>query len=72
MTTDCEPKSHKSEGEEGGDAHKKESTLIISRTVSPEGMWMVLGPAFPINLFTSLMLAKVPRAITASFPRRDP
>ena len=25
-----------------------------------------------MNLFTSRMLAKVPRAMTASFPRRDP
>ena len=33
---------------------------------------MVLGPAFPMNLLRSRMLANVPRAMTASLPRRDP
>ena len=41
-------------------------------TVSPEGMWIVFGAAFPMNLLTRRMLAKVPRAIRASLPRRDP
>ncbi|KYN40880.1 hypothetical protein ALC56_04771, partial [Trachymyrmex septentrionalis] len=33
---------------------------------------IVRGPALPINLFTRRMLANVPRAITASFPLREP
>ena len=40
--------------------------------VVPEGMWTVLGVAFPINLLTSLMLPNVPLAITASFPLLEP
>lgn len=40
--------------------------------MSPEGLWIVLGAALPMNLLTSLILANVPRAITASFPRREP
>ena len=35
-------------------------------------MWTVFGAAFPMNLFTSRILANVPRAITASLPRREP
>ena len=38
----------------------------------PEGKCRVLGPAFFMNLLTSLMLANVPLAITASLPRRAP
>jgi hypothetical protein len=44
----------------------------ISLTISPEGMWSVLGPACPTNLLTRRMFANVPRAITASFPLREP
>ena len=35
-------------------------------------MWSVLGPVCPINLLTKRIFAKVPRAITASFPLREP
>ena len=31
-----------------------------------------MGPALFINLLTSLMLANVPRDMTASLPRREP
>lgn len=41
-------------------------------TVCPEGMCNVLGPALPMNLFWSLMLANVPLVITASLPLRAP
>lgn len=41
-------------------------------TVCPEGMCKVLGPALPMNLFWSLMLANVPLVITASLPLRAP
>ena len=41
-------------------------------TTSPDGIWIVLGAALPMNLFTSRILANVPRDITASFPRREP
>lgn len=41
-------------------------------TVCPDGMCTVLGPGFPTRRFRSLMLAKVPRVITASFPLRAP
>ena len=44
----------------------------MSPTTSPVGTWMVFGAAFPMNLLTNRMFAKVPRAITASLPRRDP
>uniref|UniRef100_A0A2P2IPG1 Aconitate hydratase n=1 Tax=Rhizophora mucronata TaxID=61149 RepID=A0A2P2IPG1_RHIMU len=36
-------------------------------------MWIVFGPTSPFkSLFTSRMFAKVPLAITSSFPRRLP
>jgi len=35
-------------------------------------MYAVFGMALPMNLFTSRMFAKVPLAITASLPRREP
>ena len=38
----------------------------------PDGRWTVLGPALFMNLLTSLMLANVPRDMTASLPRREP
>ena len=38
----------------------------------PDGMWIVFGPAFCINLFTKRMLANVPLAMTSSLPRRLP
>jgi hypothetical protein len=38
------------------------ATVFLSTSFS-------LGAAFPINLFTSRMLPKVPRAMTASLPR---
>ena len=40
--------------------------------VSPEGKCRVFGPGLLMNLFTSRMLANVPRAMTESFPRRAP
>lgn len=47
-------------------------TIWHTLTVSLDGMCNVFGPALPINLFSSLILANVPRAITSSFPRLDP
>ena len=40
--------------------------------MSPDGQCLVLGPALSKNLLTNRILANVPRAITASFPLRDP
>lgn len=42
------------------------------QTSSPDGTCRVRGPALLKNLLTSRMLANVPRAITASLPRREP
>ena len=47
-------------------------TNNIAYMYVPEGKCRVLGPAFFMNLLTSLMLANVPLAITASLPRRAP
>lgn len=51
---------------------RESHNTYVYHTVSPEGLWIVLGAALPMNLLTSLILANVPRAITASFPRREP
>lgn len=50
-------------------------TMAASKTYnfSPVGMWTVFGPTSPLSsLFTILILAKVPLAMTSSFPRRLP
>ena len=41
-------------------------------TISPEGRWIVCGVCLFKNLFNKRMLANVPRAMMASFPRREP
>ena len=41
-------------------------------TISPEGRWIVCGACLFKNLFNKRMLANVPRAMMASFPRREP
>lgn len=41
-------------------------------TVSSEGKCMVWGACLLRNLFSKRMFAKVPLAITASLPRREP
>ena len=42
-----------------------------SRTF-PDGMWIVLGAALPMNLLTRRMLPNVPLAMMASLPLLDP
>lgn len=44
----------------------------IILTTSPEGRWIVCGACLFKNLFNKRMLANVPRAMMASFPRREP
>ena len=45
---------------------------VLNLTTSLEGICCVFGAAFPMNLFIRRILAKVPRAITQSLPRREP
>lgn len=44
----------------------------VGLTVSPLGRWTVCGACLLRNLLKSRMLAKVPLAMTASLPRREP
>ncbi len=46
--------------------------FMANITWSPDGICIVFGAAFPINLLTRRIFANVPRAMTASLPRRDP
>lgn len=46
--------------------------IKTDQTVFPVGKWMVWGACFFRNLLKRRMLANVPLAMTASFPRREP